>query len=228
MNDKYNFYDTPDNHPEVKKYRSLEAVVLIFGIGVVSTLLILSYMFGKTPQKQAPPTPTQAIQAPLVTATPAFIIVTPAVKVTSVDACEMMYGARLDRPLDTERLQQLLMFAQVPITEAYVTAFANICVIDLEKDIQTVQSATSDITVVVGETAAANEHDFAALGDIIADILPAILKTEPEDPQTVTIRFMSRQGYHQWRQDYSALTRQFTVTMRGLSLWELQTLSEQN
>lgn len=230
MNDKYNYYDSPDNHPVVKKYRSWEAIILIFGIGVVTSLLALFFMFGKSPQKQLEEKSGNIIQASVTTMTPAIVIVTPVIEATivEVDRCEMMYGARINRPADTERLSQLLIFAEYQIMEAYVTAFANICVLDIEKEIQEIESAKSDITVVIGETDAAYMSDFEAMGDIIADILPAILKTEPEDPQTITIRFLARNGFHEWRGDYMALTRQFTVDMRGLELWELKTLSDEN
>jgi len=198
MGKKYNYYDTPYNHPEAVKYRNWETTILIFGIGVVTTLLILYYLFGHA-HHQADPPPQRAVVE--------------AVQEPEIPACKPVNMIHVQ---ERDRLIQLLSIAnELPIADVTVNEIGTMCYDDNRDPVYDVET---DIMVTVDYTAAAKLKDYQALGDHVAQILPAMMQITPDNPRQVIIRFLVGDTYLEWSHSYN-MTNLFTQGMSGEYLW---------
>lgn len=199
---KYNYYDTPGSDPDTKKYRGWETAILIFGIGVVSTMLLISHFFGKS----AKPTYKQYIttqEAEYVEAIPP----TPAQLV-----CEPV---AIDRTDDTDRLISLVSYSGLPIAHVSVTEYGEMCDDGIREPVYDVET---DIMVVVDVLNEAIKPDYRKLGNHISTLLPSMMQIRPQQPRNVIIQFLTYDTYIEWVQSYQSINR-MTEQLRGDDLW---------
>jgi|GEM_PF-3425584 len=198
MGKKYNYYDTPYNDPETVKYRNWETTLLIFAIGVVTTLLMLSYIFNDTGQ---PDNTTDTQNAVLLDAEP------------DIPACKPVNMINVG---DRNRLIQLLSIAnELPIADVQVIEQGEMCYDDNRTPIYTIET---DIMVTVDYTPAANMEDYHELGNHVAQILPVMMQITPDNPRQVIIRFLVGETYLEWSHSYNK-TNLFTQGLTGEYLW---------
>ncbi len=196
MGKKYNYYDTPSNHPDAVKYQGWESTILIFGIGVVTTLLILSYLFGSS-QREADP--QQASSAIVVS--------------SDTRPCE---PANMIHVQERDRLIQLLSLANdLPIADVMVNELGTVC---YDNNGDPLYDVMTDMMVTVDQIPAAVITDYEALGNHITQILPVMMQIKPENPRQVTIRFLVGDEYLEWSHSYN-MTNLFTQGLSGEDLW---------
>lgn len=196
MGKKYNYYDTPHNDPETVKYRGWENVILLIGIGVVSTLLMLHHFFADS--NPVPPPPEQSIveQAPIDNS-------------PDCEAVNMIHVQERDR------LTQLLSIAnELPIEHVSVNIIGSVCY----EDSTPIYDTVTDIMVVVGYTPAAAQSDYDTLGNHVASLLPPMMQIHPDVPRDLIIHFLVGDTYLEWKHSYHQ-TALHTQNLRGEALW---------
>lgn len=197
MGKKYNYYDTPYNHPEAVKYRYWEQVILIFGIGVIVTLLVLHYIFGNP---QADPTTQQDNT-------------TIAVVETNKPDCK---PANMIDVRERDRLIQLLDLSNdLPIADVMVNELGTVCTDHNGDPVYTIQT---DMMVTVDKIPAAIMTDYEALGNHVAQIIAVMMQANVENPRQVTVRFLVGDTYLEWSHSY-LMTNVFTQDLSGEDLW---------
>ena len=202
MRKKYNYYDTPHNHPETTKYRNWETSILIFGIGVVTTLLLLHHFFGGT-------TPTSALDQPNSYNDEIAIN-------TSINDIPDCAPVNMIHAQERDRLIQLLALANdLPIEQVLVNEIGTVC---YDVNHVPVYDVTTDIIVTVGYTPAAKLTDYDALGDHVSTILPSMMQIQPMKPNNIVIRFLVGDTYLEWSRSYHQTTL-YTQSMQGEELW---------
>lgn len=200
MGKQYNYYDTPSNHPETLKYRKWESAILIFAIGVVSTLLLIHYAFGQM-DKQARETLAQEITIENTSQ-------------NQIPSCQIVNQIQT---LERDRLIQLLSLANdLPIADVVVQDIGDICYDENHNPIATI---VTDIIVTVEYTEAAKQHDYEMLGYHVTEILPSMMQIQPAIPRQVIIRFLVEDIiYLEWSHSYNKANL-FSQNMRGEDLW---------
>ena len=198
MGKKYNYYDTPSNDPETSRYRHWESAILIFGIGVVTTLLLLNH-FWNVPTTSSS-SPTQNI----------VLVESPVEKTPQCEAVNMIPVQKRDR------LIQLIALANdLPIEQVLVNEIGTVC---YDKYKTPSYDVVTDIIVTVGYTPAAKLSDYEALGNHVRSLLPPMMQIESDQPRKLVIRFLLGDTYLEWSHSYNR-TALFTRGMSGETLW---------
>ncbi len=200
MGKQYNYYDTPSNHPETVKYRKWESAILIFAIGVVSTLLLIHYAFGQADN------PTRE--------TPAQEIIIEDTSQNQIPSCQIVNQIQT---LERDRLIQLLALANdLPIADVVIQDIGEICYDENRNPNETIMT---DIIVTVEYTEAAKQHDYEILGYHVTEILPSMMQIQPANPRQVIIRFLVEDTtYLEWSHSYNKANL-FSQSRHGEDLW---------
>ena len=202
MGKKYNYYDTPSNHPETIKYRHWESAILIFGIGVVTTLLLLYYFWNEPAPSQLP---NQASPSDSLT-----VIESPAGNVPTCEAVNMIPVQKRDR-----LIQLLALSNELPIENVLVNEIGTVCYDEYKMPTYDVMT---DIMVTVGYTPAAKLADYEALGNHVMTLLPSMMQIQADQPRELVIRFLVGDTYLEWSRSYNK-TALYTRGMSGEALW---------
>jgi len=196
MGKKYNYYDTPYNDPKAVKYRGWETAILLFGIGVVSTLLLIYHILGHTNTSQPPSNDTAIIQPEI-----------------NRPVCEPINMIHVQ---ERDRLIQLLSIANdLPIEHVSINEIGTVC---RDREGNPEYRIVTDIVVTIGYTPAAKLSDYDALGNHVANLLAPMMQIHPENPRDLVIHFLVGDSYLEWKHSYNK-TALYTQGMFGEDLW---------
>jgi len=199
MGKKYNYYDTPSNDPKTTQYRHWESAILIFGIGVVTTLLLLNHFWNIPTTYSSSPSHNIIVAEP-----PAD---------TNTPQCEAVNMIPVQK---RDRLIQLIALANdLPIEHVLVNEIGTVC---YDKNQMPTYDVATDIIVTVGYTPAAKLIDYNALGNHVKSLLPIMMQIESDQPRDLTIRFLVGDTHLEWSHSYNK-TALYTREMSGSILW---------
>ncbi len=202
MAKKYNYYDTPSNDPEATRYRHWESAILIFGIGVVTTLLLLNHFWDDS---------TRDSSQNLSSSANDIIVVN-----SSTDNTPQCEPANMIPVLKRDRLIQLIALSNpLPIEHVDVNETGTVC---YDKNNTPTYDVTTDITVTVGYTVAAKLSDYDALGNHVKSLLPPMMQIESDQPRNLVIHFLVGDTHLEWSHSYNK-TALYTQEMSGEDLW---------
>jgi hypothetical protein len=202
MGKKYNYYDTPSNDPETTKYRGWESVILIFGIGVVTTLLLLNYVFGninlRSSSNQVSPS------------NPMILVDSSAEDMPQCEAVSMIPAHKRDR-----LIQLLALSNDLPIEHVLVNEVGTVC---YDENKTPTYDIMTDIIVTVGYTPATKLNDYEALGNHVMTLLPPMMQIQSDQPRDLAIHFLVGDTRLEWVHSYN-MTALYTQGMSGEDLW---------
>lgn len=202
MRKKYNYYDTPSNDPETIKYRGWESAILLFGIGVVTTLLLVNYIFGNFNPRSS----SQQTSA----SNPMILVESPAEDVPQCEAVSMIPAHKRDR-----LIQLITLFNELHIEHVLVNEVGTVCYDEYKTPTYDV---VTDIVVTVGYTPAAILSDYDALGNHVMTLLPPMMQIESDQPRDIAIHFLVGDTRLEWVHSYNK-TSLYTRGMSGEDLW---------
>lgn len=202
MAKKYNYYDTPSNDPEATRYRHWESAILIFGIGVVTTLLLLSHFWDDSTRDSSQ---HQSSSNDIVVVNSSRGNNTP-----QCDAVNMIPVQKRDR-----LIQLIALSNPLPIEHVFVNEIGTVC---YDKNKTPTYDVTTDITVTVGYTPAAKLNDYDALGNHVKSLLAPMMQIESDQPRNLVIRFLVGDTHLEWSHSYNK-TALYTYEMYGEDLW---------
>lgn len=197
MGKNYNYYDTPYNTPEARKYRGWETAILLIGIGVVSTLLMISHLYGNSQSTTDKTVNTEQSQSVSQQQRP----------------CEPVNMIHVQQ---RDRLIQLIAIANdLPIEHVMVNEVGTVC---YDRKNNPIYNIETDIVVTVGYTAAAKLSDYDTLGNHVASLLAPMMQIHPENPRDLVIHFLVGDSYLEWKHSYT-MSAAYTQYMSGEALW---------
>jgi hypothetical protein len=202
MGKKYNYYDTPSNHPEATKYRHWESAILIFGIGVVTTLLLFYYFWNE-------PDPSHLLNQ-ASSANEIMLVESSADNAPACKAVNMIPVQKRDR-----LIQLIALSNDLPIENVVVNEIGTVCYDEYKTPTYDV---TTDIIVTVGYTPAAKLADYEALGNHVMTLLPPMMQIQADQPRDLVIRFLVGDTYLEWSHSYNKVAL-YTQGMSGEELW---------
>jgi hypothetical protein len=197
MGKKYNYYDTPSNDPKTIRYRHLESAFLIFGIGVVTTLLLLSH-FWNTSKSNASPSNEMLVAEPSIDNT------------SQCEAVNMIPAQKRDR-----LIQLISLSNDLPIENVLVNETGTVC---YDQNKTPTYDITTDIVVTVGYTAAAKLSNYEELGNHVMSLLPSMMQIEADQPRNLVIHFLVGDTRLEWSHSYQK-TALYTRGISGEDLW---------
>jgi len=202
MGKKYNYYDTPSNDPETTRYRHWESAILIFGIGVVTTLLLLSHFWEDSIDDTSQNLSSSANDIIVVNST--------ANNTPQCDAVNMIPVSKRDR-----LIQLIALSNELPIENVLVNEIGTVC---YDNNKTPTYDVTTDIIVTVGYTPAAKLSDYTALGNHVKSLLPPMMQIESDQPRNVVIHFLVGDTHLEWSHSYNKIAL-YTLEMSGEALW---------
>jgi len=197
MGKKYNYYDTPSNDPKTTQYRHWESAILIFGIGVVTTLLLLSHFWNNAKSNATSANET--------------LVIEPTVDNTSqCEAVNMIPAQKRDRLIQLITLSNDLPLENVLVNETGIVCY--------DQNKTPTYDVMTDIVVTVGYTSAAKLSDYEALGNYVMRLLPPMMQIKSDQPRNLVIHFLVGDTRLEWSHSYQK-TALYTRGMSGEALW---------